>query len=536
MSGFLTARGLSVTFGPVPVLDGIDLVVGPGDRMMIVGPNGVGKSTLLKVLAGEIEPDAGEVTRPSIGYVPQETEVVPGESLAGYLARRTGVADAAGGMQAAAEAIAAGERGADDAYTRTLDAWLAAGGADFEERCEKVCARLGLPDAVLSRGGHALSGGQQARLRLAVTLLMRVDVLLLDETTNDLDAPGLAAMEQYVTGFRGGIIAVSHDRAFAEQVATRVFEIDEFTRTGRLYSGGWTAYLAERANDRDRAEHDYAKYEARQQAMRERIRRMREWAEAGGRRSAGGGGEQDKFIRHRNKTSAQGVAAKAGATKKAAERMEVVEEPREAWELRLSIAAAELGSRVVFSLRDAVIARADVRLGPFGLTIAAGDRVRISGPNGSGKSTLIQALLGRLPLTEGTRQVGPGVIVGELEQTRAALRGSEPLLDVFRRQSGQPVEEARTLLAKFRVGADVVLRPADSLSPGERTRTGLALFQARQSNCLILDEPTNHLDIEAIEQLEQALATYPGTVLLVTHDRRLAEAVTFTDEIDVTAL
>jgi ATPase subunit of ABC transporter with duplicated ATPase domains len=234
--------------------------------------------------------------------------------------------------------------------------------------------------------------------------------------------------------------------------------------------------------------------------------------------------------------AAAGATAGASAAKKAIERMEAVEEPRDPWELRLSFSAAELGSRIAFSMRDAVIARGDVRLGPFGFTITAGDRVRISGPNGSGKSSLIQALLGRLPLVEGDRYVGPGVIIGELEQTRSSLRGPEPLLEVFRRQSGQSEEEARTLLAKFRVGADVVLRPADSLSPGERTRTGLALFQARQSNCLILDEPTNHLDVEAIEQLEQALAHFPGTVLLVTHDRQLAEAMEFTDEIDVTAL
>jgi ATPase subunit of ABC transporter with duplicated ATPase domains len=155
---------------------------------------------------------------------------------------------------------------------------------------------------------------------------------------------------------------------------------------------------------------------------------------------------------------------------------------------------------------------------------------------GSGKTTLLDALLGRQPLEAGEAYVGPGVVVGELDQARRDLRGPEPVLDVFRRLSGLPQEAARTLLSKFRVGAEVVLRPADSLSPGERTRVGLALFQARGSNCLVLDEPTNHLDLPAIEQLESALAPYPGTLLLVTHDRRLADAVRTTREIDVRTL
>jgi ATPase subunit of ABC transporter with duplicated ATPase domains len=214
----------------------------------------------------------------------------------------------------------------------------------------------------------------------------------------------------------------------------------------------------------------------------------------------------------------------------------VVEEPREAWALRLTLTAAGRGSEVVFALRGAVVARGDVRLGPVDLEVHAGDRLRIIGPNGSGKTTLLDALLGRQPLEHGEAYVGPGVVVGELDQARRDLRGPEPLLAVFRALSGLDGEAARTLLAKFRVGADVVPRPADTLSPGERTRVGLALFQARGSNCVVLDEPTNHLDLPAIEQLETALESYGGTVLLVTHDRRLAGAVRSTRELDVRTL
>jgi len=182
------------------------------------------------------------------------------------------------------------------------------------------------------------------------------------------------------------------------------------------------------------------------------------------------------------------------------------------------------------------VERGDVRLGPVDLAVHAGDRLRLTGPNGSGKSTLLDALLGRQPLLAGEAYTGPGVVVGELDQARRDLRGPEPLLEVFRRLSGLAGVDARTLLAKFRVGADVVLRPADTLSPGERTRVGLALFQARGSTCLVLDEPTNHLDLPAIEQLESALSTYDGTLLLVIHDRRLAGAVPVSRELDVRTL
>jgi ATPase subunit of ABC transporter with duplicated ATPase domains len=185
---------------------------------------------------------------------------------------------------------------------------------------------------------------------------------------------------------------------------------------------------------------------------------------------------------------------------------------------------------VVVRLEDAVVERGSFRLGPLDLDVAWGDRLAIAGPNGSGKTTLLDALLGRLPLAAGSRWIGPGAILGELDQDRAALTGPRTLLEVLR---GLGQESARTLLAKFGLGADDVLRVASSLSPGERTRAGLALLTARGVNCLVLDEPTNHLDVEAIEALERALGAYEGTVLLVTHDRRFLEAFAPTRTIDL---
>jgi ATPase subunit of ABC transporter with duplicated ATPase domains len=540
MSGSLRARGVGVSHGAVTVLQGIDAAVGPGDRVAVVGPNGVGKTTLLRVLAGETAPETGTVVRhpatASVVHVPQEAGARTGETLSGYLARRTGVAAAQAALDEATVALAAGERGAGDRYAAALEAWLALGGADLEERAEAVADRLALPADTLDRGAAALSGGQSARLRLAAVLLVRADVLLLDEPTNDLDADGLAALEDLVSGYPGGLVVVSHDREFLSRTVTRVLELDEFTRGATAYGGGWAAYLAVRAAARARAEQDYEEYAATRDTLVERARRQKEWARAGAGRAGNPKREPDKHIRYREVQRSQRTGAKGAATERELARLEPVEQPREPWELRLTLSGAGRGSEVVFALRGAVIERGEVRLGPVDLTVHAGDRLRLTGPNGSGKSTLLDALLGRQPLLAGSAYVGPGVIVGELDQARRDLRGPEPLLDVFRALSGLDAEAARTLLAKFRVGADVVLRPADTLSPGERTRVGLALFQARGSNCLVLDEPTNHLDLPAIEQLEAALESYQGTVLLVTHDRVLAASVHLTGEVDVRTL
>ena len=203
------------------------------------------------------------------------------------------------------------------------------------------------------------------------------------------------------------------------------------------------------------------------------------------------------------------------------ERLEVVEEPREAWQLRMQLAEVERSGDVVARLQQAVVQRDTFRLGPIDLQIGHGERVVIEGPNGSGKSTLLAALLGETPLTSGIQWRGPGVVVGRLEQARQQLTDQPTVLAGFMAATGMLVPEARTLLAKFGIAAEHVNRPAESLSPGERTRLVLALLMAKGSNCIVLDEPTNHLDMPAIEQLEQALDTFSGTVLLVSHDREL---------------
>jgi len=529
MSATMIAKDLAAGHGDRTLFSSLDLVVAPGDVIGLVGVNGAGKTTLLRTLAGLLPVEGGSVSvsppTATVGYLPQERERRADETVRDFLARRTGVGPAQAAMDAAAEALAEGAAGADEAYAVALERWLALGGADLDERAAEVAAELGLAVA-LDRPMTALSGGQAARAGMASLLLSRYDVFLLDEPTNDLDLDGLARLEEFVTGLRAGTVLVSHDREFLTRTVTAVLELDLAQQQVRLYGGGYGAYLEERERARRHAREDYEEYADKKASLEDRARTQRNWMEHGVRNARRKAKDNDKIGRSMRTESTEKQAAKARQTQRMIERLDVVDEPRKEWELRMEIAAAPRAGAVVATLRDAVVRRGGFTLGPVTLQIDWADRVAITGANGAGKSTLLAALLGRLPLDEGSAHLGPGVVIGEVDQARGLFLGEEPLLRAFGAAVPDLAEaDVRTLLAKFGLKAQHVLRPAATLSPGERTRSALALLQARGVNLLVLDEPTNHLDLPAIEQLEAALATYPGTLLLVTHDRRMLDAV-----------
>ena len=430
----LVAQNISKSYAATQVLDRVSLVVAPGDRVGIVGPNGIGKSTLLRVLAGLDEPDDGRVLRNgTVGYLRQETAI------------------------------------------------------------------------------DGRSGGEATRSALHAVMREEFDFLLLDEPTNNLDFAGIGWLERYLDRSPAGVVLVSHDRAFLDHVVTRVVELEAETRRMREYAGTWTDY--EQARDRARAEHEaqYSDYVDERDRYTSLLRDRREQARSLGTKQTG-----------RRATNA--LRGKVAQAKHHLASLDEVDKPWTPWTLRLSLPSAPVTGSIV-ELRDAVAELGSFSLGPVSLTLGYGDRVAIVGRNGSGKTTLIRALLGELPLTAGSRIAGASAVFARLEQARTDFSGT--LLDEFSSASAMPEPEARTHLAKFALGADDVLRPAAALSPGERTRASLALFAARGVNCLVLDEPTNHLDLEAIEQLEAALARYEGCLVVVSHDRR------FLDRLDV---
>jgi ATPase subunit of ABC transporter with duplicated ATPase domains len=488
--GTLAAHDISVHLGADAILERVSLAITPGSRIGVIGPNGRGKTTLLRALAGLEELDSGSVTRnpPSlrVGYLPQERAARSDEAVLSYLERRTG----------------------EEATV------------EFEARAEAALRRVGL-DVPPHRRVVDLSGGEQSRAALASILLAQFDVFLLDEPTNDLDFAGLDLLERFLVRLDAGLVVVSHDRAFLDRTVNQIVELESGTDRVQHYAGGWSEYEA--ARERARAEHEraYVQWSDERARFGDLHRERREQARVGGKQA-----------------SRRGTHALMSKTRAAARRVEWlerdrIEKPWQPWELRLDLAPAGRSGDIVVELEGAVVERGSFRLGPLDFGVQWGERLSIAGRNGSGKTTLIDALLGRLPLASGERRVGPAVVFGEIGQARSLFAPDEPLIRSFCAESSLREGEARTLLAKFDLYADDVLRPAGRLSPGERTRAELALQAARGAGCLVLDEPTNHLDLPAVEELERALSVFDGTLILVTHDRRFLERVGVTRVFDL---
>ena len=522
----LTVSDLSRRYGEYPILERVSFVVNPRDRIGLVGPNGAGKSTLLAILAGELEADAGAVTMTPgarLGHLPQGFADLPGGTLAGLLDVPTG------GLLAARDAVerstaALAEGGEDDldaalaAYDAALAAFEALGGFAAVDELRAFLAALGLEDVPFETPLGALSGGQKTRAGLAALLASRPDILLLDEPTNHLDLDALAWLRDFIKGYRGAVLIVSHDRAFLDETVTTIFELSDTTHQLTVYPGNYSDYLAAKRA----AEESQAEAYARQQAQISRVEQ--DIRNVAGHAMQTEKATQNDFLRRRAKKVARTAKVRERKLERLLESEELVDKPALRWGLSLDFGAPPESGRDV-----ALVEGAAVELGgrtilhDIDLHVGYGERIALTGPNGSGKSTLLKLLLGELAPSAGRVRLGAGVVPGRYAQEQETVALERSVLEQVRARAPLSETEARTFLHLFLFGQETVFKRGAELSYGERARLALALLVLGGANFLLLDEPLNHLDLQSREEFEQALTRFGGTLLIVLHDRYAIE-------------
>jgi ATPase subunit of ABC transporter with duplicated ATPase domains len=524
----LQASDLTKAYDGDPLFDGLSFVLGDGERAGLVGPNGVGKSTLLRLLAGVDRPDRGTAsTGPGerIGWLPQEApdpRTTLGELLGAGLGELWTVRD---DMHALLARLEDGDTSADTLgrYGRAQERFEALGGWALEASLDEARRALAIEHLDAGTPLARLSGGEQARALLAGTLLASPTVLLLDEPTNHLDLDGLAWLEQWLRGFPGTVVVVSHDRAFLDAVVGCILEL-EFGGALTRYEGGYSDHRAERERRRAKLLLDYEAQEKRRRRLEADIattRRQAQHTERTVSRAAA-----PKLKRYAKKV-ARKAKAREGRLRRELEGDHAVTLPEQRPVLRLRLQAHTRGRRRVAALRG-VRSRA---LRDVDLTLHHGDRVAVTGPNGAGKTTLLDVLSGVLVPAAGTVELAGAARV--LPQTPIALPGDERVVDWLRAQAALDEGAARMLLGAFALDTAAVHRPLGRLSPGERARVHMAAMVASGAELLLLDEPTNHLDPETLEAVETALRAFAGTIVAVSHDRAFLEGLGATRRLEV---
>jgi ATP-binding cassette subfamily F protein 3 len=523
----LTAHDLNKSYGLQTVLENISFSLGPGDRVGLIGPNGCGKTTLLRILIGAEPADRGRVTlnRPDvrIGYLSQGLDLPQRLTLSEALGLPD--ADPATHLEHLSAALAAHPqdeslRGEYDTVLQRLARQPPLAGL------EEVLVALGLGDVSPDQAVGLLSGGQKTRLALARILLASPNLLLLDEPTNHLDIQMLEWLEGWLADFPGAALIVSHDRTFLDRAVTRILELDASTHGLRAYEANYSGYLELRLAEQERQLQDYADWKEQISRLRRAAAHVRSLTvmKKGGKADRG-----DKF--------AKGFFA-GRATKRVAKRARVIEErldkltrvgrvekPRAAWQMKLDLGSAGHLGHDALALEGLTLGypHQPILLDGVSAYLKGGGRVVLTGPNGCGKTTLLRAIAGELPPIGGSLRVGVNVHLGVMSQEQEQIDPGASALALVQAVAPVNQTEARAFLHYFLFTGDDALRPARELSYGERARLQLALLVARGCNFLLLDEPINHLDIPSRTRFEEALAQFEGTVLAVVHDRYFIE-------------
>jgi ATP-binding cassette, subfamily F, member 3 len=530
----LTVHQLSKSFELQNLFENVTFSLNPHERLGLIGPNGCGKTTLLRILAGDEAADTGTINRDPdlrVGYLPQGFTLDPSASLRSIIDTASGSAEALE-PELASAAVALVQFPDRPALQSRYDELLRRVQMAETGRSGAILAGLGLSDIAAETPVRHLSGGQQTRLSLALVLLGDPQLLLLDEPTNHLDIAMLEWLEGWLNTCPCATLIVSHDRTFLDHTVTGILDMDPLKHSVRQYAGNYSAYLEQRQAEIDKQWSDYKDQQMEVRQMRQDIARTKAQASDTERKASsiriGGPDMKLKGFKDYQHSIAKKVAKKAKAREKKLERYlesdERVEKPQRAWQMKLAFSATpHLGRRAI--LTEHLTVGYDTRaplICDISLELRAGERVVLTGPNGSGKTTLLRTIAGQIPPLAGEVRLGGNIHLGYMTQDQSNLdprrTALETIMPFFPNET-----QARSFLAYYLFTGDEPLKTNALLSYGQRARLMLAILVADGCNCLMLDEPVNHLDIPSRTQFEQALAGFEGAVLAVVHDRYFIE-------------
>lgn len=518
----LKVNNLHKSYGATVVISDITFSLERGQKVALTGSNGSGKSTLLRLIAGVEEQDGGEIVfvkNACVGYLPQDTSIIEDLPIREYLRKVVGIDEIEQRMSELSSKLT--DRSTAAEYGDLQDKYFRLDGYSFDHRMEIVLAGFGLENISLNRRSVELSSGQKSKVTLAGILLKGVDVLLLDEPTNNLDLPALVWLEDFLRKSDATVIVVSHDRRFLDRTVRKVFELDARNHTLAISGGTYSDYLTMKSKRFARQKEEYRLQQEEIGRLSERAGRLRASSDAG---SAWRGSDNDKFLRGFKQDRAGRSARTAKTIERRIGRIDRVEKPLEREALKIQLEAQESPSSCEIKLSALVAGYGSgFAIGPVSLDVPYGMRVGIMGLNGSGKSTLLKTIAGRLPPIGGEVEIGQGIILGNMMQEHESLPREQTVLEYVMKRAKLGAQDTFALLVKYDLTEVQIRQPIGNLSPGGRARLLLGLFSVMAVNALLLDEPTNHLDLEALEALEEALESYQGTVILVSHDRYFLE-------------
>lgn len=525
----LKIENISKSYNGKDILNNISFSLNQGEKAGIIGANGIGKTTLLKIIAGEEKPDSGEIIKNKnslIGYFKQEFKISEeNRDIVSFIKSYVGIDELEQKLNQVEQEMAIDENKIQE-YGDLQEEYMRLDGYKFDYKLDQILAGLGLDKDAKNKKISALSGGQKEKVMLASVLMKGTDLLLLDEPTNNLDIKSIRWLENYLKNENSPMIIVSHDRRFLDKVITKIMEIDYYNRNLKEYPGNYSQYKKFKEDEANSKLKIYNEQQEKIEELKKSMIQKKDWAQKGNKQNVS---DKDKYTKGYIRNRSQGLANNAKKIESQLNQMEKIERPKIKNKLHIEINAKKLKGNMSITAKDLVSGYENgFQNNPITIHINYGDRLVIIGNNGSGKTTFLKTLIGKQKPISGEQKIGNGVRIGYLAQdTKEQMEKSieEYFKDSIQYEKLEDKSLIYTVLKQFNFDYEERTKKYSMLSPGERTRLKLAIFSMQDKNTLVLDEPTNHLDIEALEAIEEVLKNFKGTVIAISHDREFVKNI-----------